>query len=822
MDTARVWNPEAVDIFGPDYLALQIHVIHNVDAISNSSISLEQATALISEGFQITTGGHRLFVNCLKQLSNFDHVLAVELKNGLTDDISTAVPPPPTRSPSMNSPTSAPAMAATTIPTRFSDETPTRGPENSLSRPPTISQITSSPPSISTGEAPDPQPNGERPSGNLNRNDDASPDLRAAIGGAIAVFLVTILCICCAWRQIVKRKSKQSKPSFALSTEDGQLSTIDPKDMIPGFVELDQRSLAETTLGEQTAGGFQRQAQGEGVVLKPKITLRTGSFEDNSTYVTPRLTGRGDDDSLSYSQSHHGQYALAHHSTRVADHARTNVSNLSHRPTTYSVSSSDPPSSIHESADVMSYAESSAATDLISENRVGTRTPDHLRSNSMRTTRHDSSLRVNILTNVKKMSEGSVDEGGSSAYEMDTWSCDYDEFDRDPDYGTREARSRSPSHSSRSTAKVKNLSSSPVVVKNGPIHDVKKALRSESVLDGRNVEKSPPDPPEHGLPKTWSHWSLMIEEGSVPGRPGTEKTISSPLSRLVDSVTQVVSSPLLSSPRSIPVVTPEENESEMDYPPVLTWSKEEDSTLIGLGLKDEGSASSTSTEISPNPWLFEKLEESLGPRSISADMESLSGRSNISTKSPSHRSRTTSGGGGGGGGSNTARSVGSKRSHHSGFDSSLFTPRTLEHDLKRLEKQLEALDQEVLIATTTTATAATAMDRTDHNSDPNSPTKASVVSMRSSSKDTNCKSKTLVVIVPPGKLGVILANRQDGNGTVVAKIRQSSPCQYLLSPGDKLIRVDEEDVTHMAVGDITALMASRSSKVRRLTVISTP
>jgi C-terminal processing protease CtpA/Prc len=78
-----------------------------------------------------------------------------------------------------------------------------------------------------------------------------------------------------------------------------------------------------------------------------------------------------------------------------------------------------------------------------------------------------------------------------------------------------------------------------------------------------------------------------------------------------------------------------------------------------------------------------------------------------------------------------------------------------------------------------------------------------------------------VVDVPPGKLGVILANRHDGKGTIVMDVRNNSKLKGRLSPGDKLMAVDGQDVTEMVVSQITSLMASKAGQEqRRLTFIS--
>jgi C-terminal processing protease CtpA/Prc len=152
--------------------------------------------------------------------------------------------------------------------------------------------------------------------------------------------------------------------------------------------------------------------------------------------------------------------------------------------------------------------------------------------------------------------------------------------------------------------------------------------------------------------------------------------------------------------------------------------------------------------------------------------------------------------------------VGSRLSYQSGFEQNeaSFAPRTLEHDLKRLEKQLEALDNDVVVS----SSAAAALS------------KASAISLRAGATSMKGQKmmKKLVVMVPPGRLGVILTNHHDGHGTVVSEIRESSPLYHMLSPGDILIGVDDDDVTSMVVSQIISLMASRADRERRLTVIT--
>jgi hypothetical protein len=247
------------------------------------------------------------------------------------------------------------------------------------------------------------------------------------------------------------------------------------------------------------------------------------------------------------------------------------------------------------------------------------------------------------------------------------------------------------------------------------------------------------------------------------------------------------------------VVTPEgeEGESEMEESTDTSQPIDNESDPLAA-LKDDVSASSGSTGMSPNPWLFDTVEQTLGPRSVTADMESLSGKSNLSVRSPGSRSRV-----------GTAESVASFGSRFSGLTQSdiSFAPRTFEHDLKRLEMQLAALDSDAM--TTSSSVGASSVTGASF----------STISSRNRAPKISRK-KRIVVLVPPGKLGVILANRHDGKGTVVSEVRDHSSLKGMLSPGDKLVAVDGEDVTGMVVSQITSLMASKAERERRLTVIT--
>ncbi|KAL7525087.1 hypothetical protein ACHAWF_001206, partial [Thalassiosira exigua] len=78
------------------------------------------------------------------------------------------------------------------------------------------------------------------------------------------------------------------------------------------------------------------------------------------------------------------------------------------------------------------------------------------------------------------------------------------------------------------------------------------------------------------------------------------------------------------------------------------------------------------------------------------------------------------------------------------------------------------------------------------------------------------------VVAPPGKLGIILANRTDARGTVVSGVRTSSVLAEQVSPGDRIVAIDEEDVSQMNVKEITTIMARKSEFERKLVLLAAP
>jgi hypothetical protein len=234
------------------------------------------------------------------------------------------------------------------------------------------------------------------------------------------------------------------------------------------------------------------------------------------------------------------------------------------------------------------------------------------------------------------------------------------------------------------------------------------------------------------------------------------------------------------------------------------------------------SSESEDTEASEN-WLVDEVTGALGPRGIAADLESLSGRSNRSRSSGggrsnrshrSHRSHQsmsrrrgkTSGG-------ESISSHGSRRSRYSHRSTRSYISqmseqsRSVANDLLRLEMQL------AMVGSAENATSGTSVGGNSRRS----------ATRPSGRRSNNSARRTrITVLAPAGKLGIILVNKADGKGTVVSGVRTSSVMAEKISPGDRIVAIDGEDVSLMTVSEITTIMARKSEFERTLTVLTTP
>jgi len=80
-------------------------------------------------------------------------------------------------------------------------------------------------------------------------------------------------------------------------------------------------------------------------------------------------------------------------------------------------------------------------------------------------------------------------------------------------------------------------------------------------------------------------------------------------------------------------------------------------------------------------------------------------------------------------------------------------------------------------------------------------------------------SKT--VVAPPGKLGIFLASKTYSKGAVVFEVSTSSVLADKVSPEDRIIAIDGEDVSGMTVSEIATILDRKSEFERILTVLTT-
>ena len=239
-------------------------------------------------------------------------------------------------------------------------------------------------------------------------------------------------------------------------------------------------------------------------------------------------------------------------------------------------------------------------------------------------------------------------------------------------------------------------------------------------------------------------------------------------------------------------------------------------------------------------WLFDEVTGALGPRGIAADLESLSGRSHQSGGGRSHKShrsnkskrRNRRSSGESVNSKDSKRSSASRRSRSSRYShrstKSYISQmseqsRSVANDLLRLEMQLAMVGQQQSQQNQSNGgndePSKSSVGPEGHRS---SRSRASSTSGRRTTSTSTARRSRISVMAPPGKLGIILANKADSKGTVVSGVRTSSVLAEKISPGDRIVAIDGEDVSLMTVSEITTIMARKADFERTLTVLTTP
>ena len=72
-------------------------------------------------------------------------------------------------------------------------------------------------------------------------------------------------------------------------------------------------------------------------------------------------------------------------------------------------------------------------------------------------------------------------------------------------------------------------------------------------------------------------------------------------------------------------------------------------------------------------------------------------------------------------------------------------------------------------------------------------------------------------VAPPGRLGIVIDSSR--YGPIIHNVRAQSPMENMLSPGDRIIAVDDIDTTRMTASEITKIMAHKADSRRKITVL---
>jgi len=221
-------------------------------------------------------------------------------------------------------------------------------------------------------------------------------------------------------------------------------------------------------------------------------------------------------------------------------------------------------------------------------------------------------------------------------------------------------------------------------------------------------------------------------------------------------------------------------------------------------------------------FLMANIEATIGPRGVAPDMESLSGRSHRSGKSRHRHNRSPISSLN----HRTDASVDSRTSRHSfrsyrTNQSALSTmskeTQSVANDLFRLEAQLAMVTKQQKIGEEE--------EPPDNEVGIVVPSSTSDLSIRSGAPSNlgatpAPRPAPVEVIAPPGKLGILLANKSGQQGpTHVSAVRSESVLAGKVHVGDRFVSIDGEDVTRMNSKEITTIMARKSEFERVLVLI---
>jgi hypothetical protein len=908
VDTSRVYGPEANNIFGQGFFSLQVQVSQSVAISSTFLLWSDAVQDILDAGFDVVTGGQSQFrSNLRKSNSLFSTVVAVEVRRGLSPPVE-----PPSGAPSLYPSTNSPSMMPTTIPSVSPTYQPSTVPSLLPSSVPTVTVSTTPTfqPSLQPTDAPIPQPRTPSPTSSVfnptflasideNNNNDISSSnsgtglpawaIALIVGAGVMLVSVPTMLSLLGFRHCTKgRKRRRHSMSndVALSKQAG--GAVSDGFVPPREVELDgdQQSLAETSLGDRTAGGwdFRNYHMGKKSVSPPSnrykkhVTAQPlGSFDENSLYTTPFSVTINDEIESEFRPPKifplPTPSSISSHPRRLSDSDSE----------AFSTSDSRLSASSDNLFDGGGGEGGAVAAPVVAGGFPGGRRSI---SPSKRSYRRQS-LPIDcdsnepyeemMITRIEPLDSmlPTVEEHDDFALDpedLDVWSYDYDDMEGRQSESLR--GNPTSLSSTTSTAQINNTKTNsfptdsttvpssiltnkknvqqsqkdrkmePMATKTEEIHSetkknelstlqvpaaaTTKIILKDLVTNTQTI-KQPSSKSSQSSKKSLS--SMKTQTGSLYRLGPTART-STTSSTLSDNIDKVVN-PLtrLFESFSLPSTTHEEIESEERSEELVASSKnaafkslnqKNAMKHVNKNVEEDSVSLSDDSAVSASPWLLETVEQTLGPPSNHADIESLSGVSNRSHQSGrklgsikngsevSYGSRISSRNG-----SSVMSAASSSMStevmaHHGNEISIPTTKNAVQNDLKRLERQLASLEERGDANTTTSSVTMTTI------------TGASLSTISSLKNSKSSRRKRVVVMAPPGKLGVILADRHDGKGTVVSELRPNSPLEGALSPGDKLVAVDDIQVDSNAwtCSQITSLIAKRAGAERRLTVLT--
>ena len=861
VEAVRVHDTGA-GILGDNFFSIELFVEQVVYVTANNALTLEDVTALVQNGFDRGRGGRTMFLTLLTEGGEnlaFSTVLDVEVLNEVDTHMLTPTPSltnitltptnQPTLSPTlMLSPTGRPSATSSQV----ASGSPTGDPFTPLSALPSSqpSVVPSAPRSMFHLAEVTTEPSTAPNMGVAARaySETTPPSVVAAIsiGGCFVVVACCMSVFLCRknWQQATDqqnllshgdRRSSEDNSRLPLRNDTTQSPSRQPPSksqglsalpIVPDMVRLDDehRSLAETTLGEHTAG---RKPPKKKRLVEMGIIMN--SFEDESLYTSPigifpriqpgRRIDEDDDDkeqgkkirslatlpvgnnvsdgdvffplSASVSSSRVGSSSMLPSSPTSLQIEHLVAAELGH------VASGDPESLPSEFGS--NYMESSDEFGGISGASRKTFSRPSTTS-SLSTKKADNVAAVLALAKSKDEEDpwtvdapGTYAESGSSSLLLRKKPIDKkSHISRDsvksPMQFLETHAEESPNGSENAHSMIQLLEEEDRKTSSSPISlDANESIAepSKSTQTWQTV-KSSPSPTDNAEGQTAHRHVLPYRTRYLLGlqSPTAQRELEAALpfdnKRTHSPLEPTVHIFHPSKPAKV-VPSPGRNmrQHTLESPPPVSLATGDISVLT--------SESSDASENGATPWLFHNVAQTMTPHSTSADIESLSGKSHKSAKSnnsaKSWRSQSSSKSHGSHRGRKKRKgsSAGSRGSHGSTFSFGSpvdipLAPRSLENDLLRLETQLAALK----------STDSSKQPRVPPSPPGISGVSSNVESMsRSSNKKVNSKQR-IIVVAPPGKLGVVLANRHDGMGTVVSELRGSSPLRGALVPGDKL------------------------------------